>query len=115
MSTVIQTEDLYKNQYNYEILKANIYAVSLMDILKTQVLTSDFCIKYILNPKFHLSESDKTITIHHVLQYQPHITFDELVIAQIKVSTQLTRGERTDSFDDFDTSFISAAPNGLYC
>lgn len=103
MSTVIQTEDLYKNQYNYEILKANIYAVSLIDILKTQVLTPDFCIKYILNPKFQLSELDKTITIHTVLEYQPHITFDELVVSLIKVHTQLTRGERTDSFDDFDT------------
>ena len=39
--------DLYNNKYDMQTLKENIYAVSLWDILKTQVLTRDFCVKYI--------------------------------------------------------------------
>jgi len=31
----ITKDDLYRNQYDYETLKANIYTVSLLDILKT--------------------------------------------------------------------------------
>ena len=31
--------DLYKNKYDQEILKRNIYALELIDILKTQILT----------------------------------------------------------------------------
>ena len=30
---IVTTEELYKNQYDYETLKANIYFVSLLDIL----------------------------------------------------------------------------------
>ena len=103
MSKIITNNDLYKNQYDYETLKANIYAVSLFDILKTQTLTPCFCIKYILNPDFHFIPSDNLITIKDVLQYQPHISYDDLVIAQVKMNTILTRGEKTDSIDDFET------------
>lgn len=103
MSKVITTEDLYKNKYNYETLKANIYAVSLIDILKTQKLTPSFCIKYILNPDFHLIPSDNSITVQDVLKYQSHITFDDLVISQININTRLTRGQKADSLDDFET------------
>ena len=49
---VITKNDLYQNQYNYETLKANIYAVSLLDILKTQIVTKEFCVKYILNKNY---------------------------------------------------------------
>jgi hypothetical protein len=102
MSKIITNEDLYKNKYSYETLKTNIYAVSLLDILKTQTLTSKFCVKYILNPDFHFIPSDNAITVKDVLKYQKHITFDDLVIAQVKINTSLTRGEKSDSIDDFE-------------
>jgi hypothetical protein len=103
MSKIITNEDLYKNKYSYETLKNNIYAVSLLDILKTQTLTPTFCIKYILNPDFHFIPSDNLITIKDVLKYQPHISYDDLVIAQVKIITVLTRGQKSDSLDDFET------------
>jgi hypothetical protein len=99
---LITNEDLYKNQFNYEILKTNIYAVSLIDILKTQVLTAEFCVKYILNSDFQLTDEEQLLTIKDVKKYQPHITNDELnnLFKQKKLLRKM------DSFEDFE-SFLN--------
>ena len=47
------TIDLYKNKYDRETLKKYIYAVKLIDILKTQTLDVSFVVKYILNSKYN--------------------------------------------------------------
>ena len=99
----ITKEDLYKNQYDYETLKANIYAVSLMDILKTQRLTADFCVKYILNEDFQFLDEDQLITVEIIKKYQPHILDKELIKEFIKSSNKMIRGERVDSIEDFET------------
>lgn len=82
----ITTEDLYKQNYSYEILKANIYAVSLFDILKSQKLTLEFCVKYILNKDYQLTEEENNITLNNVLFFQPHILKNDIInyIVQIK-------------------------------
>ena len=102
-SIFIRKDDLYNNQYSYEILKSNIYAVSLLDILKTQKLNADFCVKYILNPDFQLTEIDQKITIEHVKKLQPHISEEEFIEAQMRVNNKLKRRERIDSFEDFES------------
>jgi hypothetical protein len=99
----ITNDDLYKNQYDYETLKTNIYAVSLLDVLKTQRLTAEFCVKYILNENFQLSDEDHKITINLVKQLQPHILNIELVHAQLRVNNKKLIGERIDSFEDFES------------
>ena len=75
----ITTDDLYKNQYNYETLKEHVYVVSLLDIVKSQKLSAEFCVKYILNENFHFLEEEQSITVDTVLTYQPHITLLDLV------------------------------------
>ena len=95
--------DLYNNQYDYETLKTNIYSVSLMDILKTQKLTPDFCVKYILNTDFQLSDEDQTITIDIVKKYQPHIIMLDFVNAQLRATNKKLLGKRIDSFEDFES------------
>lgn len=99
----LTNDDLYKNQYNYETLKTNIYAVSLLDILKTQQLTGEFCIKYILNPNFQLSEQDEKITIELVKFLQPHISDEDFLIASINADNKKSRKQRIDSFEDFES------------
>ena len=69
--------DLYNKKYSMDILKENIYAVSLMDILKTQIIDVNFAVYYILNMKYQLHENDN-ITAPIVLHYQPHISYIEL-------------------------------------
>jgi len=100
---VITKEDLYKNQYDYETLKTNIYVVSLIDILKTQKLTAEFCVKYILNPNFQFLDEDQLITIDIVKQYQTHLHDDDFINAELKVTNKRIRKERIDSFEDFES------------
>ena len=92
-------EDLYKYQYPRNVLKDNIYAVSLMDILKTQILTAEFCIKYILNTDFQILDEDKKIDIELVKEFQPHISRIELVTAQVEATKKKKLKQRVDSFD----------------
>ena len=71
--------DLYNHKYDRETLKQNIYAVKLIDILKTQHIDVSFAVRYILNKKYQLHSEDN-ITKQMVLFYQPHITKMCLVI-----------------------------------
>jgi hypothetical protein len=95
--------DLYLNQYDYETLKTNIYVVSLIDVLKTQTLTAEFCVKYILNNKFQLADEDQNITMELVKKLQPHLTDDDFYKAELSVSMKRLNRKRIDSFEDFDS------------
>ena len=70
--------DLSNNKYDRQTLKDNIYAVKLIDILKTQTLDVTFVVRYILNNKYQFIPEDELITPKIVLQYQPHISKSEL-------------------------------------
>lgn len=96
---LITREDLYKTKYDYETLKANIYVVSLLDILKSQKLTEDFCVKYILNENYQLSDEEKSININTVKKYQKHLSDIQL---ERLINKKIT-GKRVDSVEDFET------------
>ena len=96
----ISNSDLYTNLYDLSILKYNIYALNLFDIIKTQKLTPEFCVKYILNHTFQLTKEEENITIKDIIQYQTHISYEELVILQVKRKKSLVKN---DSFEDFET------------
>ena len=89
--------DLYNNQYDRQTLKDNIYAVKLMDILKTQIIDVTFAVRYILNVKYQFDEEDCKITAPIVLKYQPQITYNELQKALYDYD------DDDDSVDDFET------------
>jgi hypothetical protein len=99
----ITKDDLYRNQYDYETLKTNIYVVSLLDILKTQKLTADFCVKYILNEDFQFSAEDQSINIETVRKFQTHISDMELVSALLRATNKKRLGQKIDSVEDFET------------
>ena len=89
--------DLYNNKYDRQTLKDNIYAVKLIDILKTQVIDVTFAVRYILNTKYQLDYDDNIITAQTVLKYQTHITCEELENALYEYESD------DDSVDDFET------------
>ena len=89
--------DLYNNKYDRQTLKDNIYAVKLIDILKTQTLDVTFIVRYILNSKYQLDDEDQIITTEMVIKYQPHISLKNL----IKEITYYNSDD--DSVDDFET------------
>lgn len=78
--------DLYNNKYDIQTLKENIYAVKLIDILKTQKIDVVFAVRYILNDKYQIL-NDVNITSPIVLKYQPHISYDELQKALYEYET----------------------------
>ena len=89
--------DLYNNKYDRQTLKDNIYAVKLIDILKSQVIDVTFAVRYILNTKYQLDYDDNIITAQTVLKYQTHITYEELEKALYEYESD------DDSVDDFET------------
>ena len=88
--------DLYNKKYDRQTLKDNIYAVKLIDILKTQKIDLTFAVRYILNKKYQIHPDDN-ITIPIVLYYQPHITYQELQDQLVIYDSD------DDSTDDFET------------
>jgi hypothetical protein len=101
----IENKDLYNTQFTYDQLKDNIYNLCLLDIVKTQVLDAEFCIKYILNSDFQLTPEEQKITIHDIKQYQHHISNEEFNIAfrKIHYSKILKNLKRIDSFESFES------------
>ena len=89
--------ELYNKQYDMKVLKDNIYAHNLWDILKTQILTKEFCVKYILNTNYQMSKEEEEITFQDVLRLQPHIKKRELLIEIVNYSPE------DDSYEDFES------------
>lgn len=89
--------DLYNNKYDRNTLKEHIYAVELIDILKTQILDISFIVRYILNDLYQITDEDKKINIDMVLVFQPHIEIEKLQTA-LKFYNS-----RDDSVEDFQS------------
>ena len=78
MST-INDYDLRKNKYDIETLIRNINHLYIKTIVNTQILTAEFCVKYILDEKYMTCIEDTyMIDFNYVLRKQPHITEEEL-------------------------------------
>ena len=88
--------DLHNNKYDRKTLKEYIYAVRLIDILKTQTIDVTFAVRYILNKKYQI-HNDDNLTAPDVLKYQTHITYEQLQKAFLDYDSD------DDSVDDFET------------
>ena len=75
--------DLKNNQYDRETLKKHIYELNLWDILKTQKIDVSFAVRYILNTKYQLTDSEQSIDMKDVLFFQPHIDKRKLEVEMI--------------------------------
>jgi len=89
--------DLYNNKYDRETLKSNIYAVKLIDILKTQIIDVTFAVRYILNSNYQHLDEELKINANTVLKYQPHIKKSELYKAIQYYDSD------DDSIEDFES------------
>jgi hypothetical protein len=100
------TLDLYNIKYDREIIKNNIYALKLIDILKTQDIDAEFIVKYILNKKYQL-HLDDIITVDMVLQIRTDINRNKLMCLINAYDSD------DDSVDDFDTVMFTHISNSL--
>jgi hypothetical protein len=76
--TTIGNLDLYSFSFPIDTLKKNIELLDLTILLKTQHLTYEFILEYVLNEKYQTTPEEKTIDIHDVVHNQPHIDMSEL-------------------------------------
>lgn len=90
--------DLYNNKYDRQTLKENIYAVKLIDILKTQTLDISFIVRYILSDLYQINDEDMNIDIDLVMKYQPYINKKELLKAIIAYDSDEDSVENFQSF-----------------
>ena len=70
--------DLKNQKYSINDLIWNIYALDLLEVLRTQYLTEEFAVDYILNKDYQMTEIEKRITIKNVLKYQTHLNSERL-------------------------------------
>ena len=70
--------DLKNQKYPINDLIWNIYALDFLEVLRTQHLTEEFTVDYILNKDYQMSEIENRITIKTVLKCQPHLNNDRL-------------------------------------
>ena len=89
--------DLYNNKYDRKTLKDNIYAVKLIDILKTQILDISFIVRYILSDLYQFTDDDRGIDVDMVIKYQPHIQRETLMISLLNYNSD------DDSVEDFES------------
>ena len=72
----LTNDDIEKNKYSIEELEKNIGPLSMTMLVNYQILTADFCAKYILDEDN--MERDR-LDYWYVLRKQPHITREELL------------------------------------
>ena len=82
----INDQDLRQKKYSIQLLEENINNLSISIILNTQILTPEFCVKFILNEDYASCVEETYICDLDVLRRQPHITQDELCNARIKLN-----------------------------
>lgn len=81
----IENKDLYYRKYTIEELEENVDNFEPRSLLSTQVLTPEFCIKYILNEDYASCIEDTYLYDYDVLKYQKHITKEDLNNARKKI------------------------------
>ena len=71
---------LLKNKYDIDILERNVGKLNKKILLATQVLTADFCIKYIWDPDTDSGSEDSYIyDFDYILDFQPHLNESQLI------------------------------------
>jgi hypothetical protein len=69
-----------RNKYSIDILEKNIEHLDEKILLATQILTPEFCVKYILDLDIESGGEESYIfDVCYILQFQKHITEKELM------------------------------------
>jgi len=88
--------NLKEYQYDRQTLKNHIYAVDLLELLKTQHIDVTFAVRYLLNKNYDI-EDKYNITPPLIVYYQPHITLKSILYELIQYQSD------DDSIEDFES------------
>lgn len=89
--------DLYKKQYDRQILKDHIYEIDFFDLLRTQQIDATFAVRYLLNKNYDLHDKYKILTPEVIIRLQPHIKIEDLRYEILNYDSD------DDSVTDFET------------
>jgi hypothetical protein len=89
--------DLYTTKYDLTTLVKNIYAINMVDVLKSQDLDEQFIAFYILNKNYQLTDEEQKIKIDDVIKYQKHLS-----IEKIKIYEKLRISFLNEKYHDFE-------------
>jgi hypothetical protein len=75
---ILTDSDLCNETYSLDVLKKNINNLNKKIVLRTQNLTAQFCIKYILDTAIESGNQESGVyTKDHILRLQKHISSQE--------------------------------------
>jgi hypothetical protein len=75
---IISDSDLCNESYSLDVLRKNINNLNKKVVLRTQNLTAQFCIKFILDTTIESGNQESGVySKEHILRMQPHITNEE--------------------------------------
>ena len=79
--------NLRKEKYNIETLEKNIDTICVKTCVNTQILTAEFCVKYVLNEDYmSCIEDTYCLDIGYVLRRQPHLTREDIMTEYSKIN-----------------------------
>ena len=79
--------NLQNNKYDIETLEKNVDFISMKTCVNTQILTAEFCVKYILNEDYmSCIEDTYCIDKGYVLRRQPHLTNEDIMREYAKIN-----------------------------
>jgi hypothetical protein len=74
-----------KNKYEIDVLEKNINNLNHKILISNQILTADFCVKYLLNMDIESNDEDSYIfDKNYILEKQDHITEEEFRLSFMK-------------------------------
>lgn len=84
--------NLWKTQYAEEELIENYIRLNNWDILHTQHLSADFCVRWILDVEeqgMRIPYEETCIDDNDVLRHQPHLTAEDIRAARARLHAEL--------------------------
>jgi hypothetical protein len=79
--------DLRNIKYDIQTLEKNVDFINMKTCVNTQILTAEFCVKYVLNENYmSCIEDTYCIDKGYVLKRQPHISEEELMHEYSKIN-----------------------------
>ena len=79
--------NLRKYKYNLDTLEKNVDSINMKTCVNTQILSAEFCVKYVLNEDYmSCIEDTYCLDIGYVLRRQPHLTREEILLEYSKIN-----------------------------
>lgn len=79
--------NLRQQKYDMETLEKHVDKIDMKTCVNTQILTAEFCVKYVLNEDYmSCIEDTYCLDYSYVLSRQPHLTKEDIMREYAKIN-----------------------------